>query len=97
MDDYGYALYNVSKGQFLKPLGTQASATFRSKQEMLEFAVKQIVKENNALSKDNFSHMRVVEVSLNAELDDKLVEAVDQVDEGTTDPDINRVIEEEAL
>jgi hypothetical protein len=75
---YGYAIYNVHRGQFLKPLGTHTTATFRDKEEMLRFMAQQ-VRQHQRNDDPSISHLRIVRVHLDNDLDDEAYKFFEQL------------------
>lgn len=71
-EHYGYGILNVHRNQFVSPLGGadngDESDVFSDKDNLLEFY------EELAEEQDSVSHLRIVQVRLDNELDQKAIE-----------------------
>jgi len=71
-EHYGYGILNVHRNQFVSPLGGtdngDESDVFSDEENLLEFY------EELADEQDSVSHLRIVQVRLDNELDQKAIE-----------------------
>jgi len=78
-EEYGYAIYNVHEGGFLKPIGRNATATFKQKENMLKFLAEHLRTHQN-IDEPRYSHLRIVQVHLDASLDETAVRFLKQLE-----------------
>jgi hypothetical protein len=75
-EHYGYGILNVHRNQFVSPLGGadngDGSDVFSDEENLQEFY------EELAEEQDSVSHLRIVQIRLDNELDQKVVEATDE-------------------